>query len=211
MPLRLLASTTTKSASSERTRAWRCAHRRIVRNTQSPCSRPMATSRPGESWITSRTLPSERSWVRLAMSALGMRLPSAWWRRRRAGAAPGTPAAGTGSPGSRSAAGRHRAGDAPPRGTPTSRCGCPGRARRACPLPTRVSRATAREHVFGEADVAVLTADGRVGRRALEALHGAAQIVEQHERDRRSRREGPERPRRAAARSASARRRSHRT
>src|SRR2546422_2008969 len=27
------------------------------------------------SWITSRALPSERSWVRLAISALGIRLP----------------------------------------------------------------------------------------------------------------------------------------
>src|SRR2546425_261640 len=35
----------------------------------------MITSRPGESWTTSRALPSERSCVRLAMSALGIRLP----------------------------------------------------------------------------------------------------------------------------------------
>src|SRR5439155_15426347 len=35
----------------------------------------MCTSRPGESWMTSRELPSVRSWVRLAMSALGVMLP----------------------------------------------------------------------------------------------------------------------------------------
>jgi len=126
-----------------------------------------------------------------------------WWRRRRAGAAPGTPAAGTGSPGSRSCSRSPSSSDAPPQ-EHTSRCGCPGRrtTRRASSHESFAFNGR-EEHVFGEADVAVLTADGRVGRRALEALHGAAQIVEQHERDRRSRPRGPERPRRAAARSAS--------
>src|SRR5439155_9526994 len=91
MPLRLLASTTTKSASSERTTAWRALIDGSYGNTQSTCSRPMATSRPGESWITSRTLPSDRSWVRLAMSALGMRLPIRFVASASGGCGPGYP------------------------------------------------------------------------------------------------------------------------
>src|SRR6185437_7926552 len=91
MPLRLLASTTTKSASSERTRAWRALIDGSYGNTHSPCSRPMTTSRPGESWITSRTLPSERSWVRLAMSALGLRLPIRLVASASGGCGPGYP------------------------------------------------------------------------------------------------------------------------
>src|SRR5207247_7291196 len=44
---------------------------------------------------------------------------------------------------------------------------------------------------FGETDIAVQTADGRVGRLALEALHWLAQIVEQHKDNRRSGPRGP--------------------
>src|SRR5437016_5096315 len=47
------------------------------------------------------------------------------------------------------------------------------------------------EHVFGETDIAVQTADGRVGCLALEALHWLAQIVEQHQNNRRSGPRGP--------------------
>src|SRR3989475_9662760 len=47
------------------------------------------------------------------------------------------------------------------------------------------------EHVFGETDIAVQTADGRVGGLALEALHWLAQIVEQHQDNRRSGPRGP--------------------
>src|SRR5439155_10919932 len=42
-----------------------------------------------------------------------------------------------------------------------------------------------------ETDIAIQTADGRVGCLALEALHWLAQIVEQHQDDRRSGPRGP--------------------
>src|SRR5205807_7884080 len=60
-PFRLPASSTTKSASSERMRACCPLIDGSYGNSQSPRSRPMCTSRPGDNWITSRVLPSERS------------------------------------------------------------------------------------------------------------------------------------------------------
>src|ERR1700752_2304146 len=75
-PLRLWSSTSTKSASSERTVACCALIDGSDGKIQSPRSRPMCTSRPGDSWMTSRELPSLRSCVRLAMSALGTMLPN---------------------------------------------------------------------------------------------------------------------------------------
>src|SRR5437762_13167795 len=143
----------------------------------------MVTSRPGESWITSRTLPSERSCVRLAMSALGIRLPI----RRVASASGGwSRVAQPAEPDHLRADEQQITIEQPVRRLEEH----PGAAAAAqvadhervlLPRDLRVQRG--QKYILGKPDVAVLPADGRVASGALEALHWRARGVEQHERD----------------------------